>query len=275
MKKMKAAYKRSAHRKNKQITKSPPDHYTAMAQVHKIDNVFDDMDNLWAEIAQRHQTQQQTRFLKTQLKPKERVLDAACGTGRHTIALYKEGFNVVGLDISHKLLKIAKSQGALRLVRGDLRALPFKSEIFSAIISVDNSFGYLASKDEDQKSVFETRRVLQKGGRFLLDVFNRERLVYKYAGKQASARLFEYPSFQLEQVRAVSDNGEWLCDHWAITEYSGKKRVFSHKAHLYTFKELEEMLSKAEFVVDSVYGDYEKQPFKQDSKRLIVVSIAK
>ena len=53
MKKMKAAYKRSAHRKNKQITKSPPDHYTAMAQVHKIDNVFDDMDNLWAEIAQR------------------------------------------------------------------------------------------------------------------------------------------------------------------------------------------------------------------------------
>jgi ubiquinone/menaquinone biosynthesis C-methylase UbiE len=233
------------------------------------------MDYLWAEIAERHQTQQQIQFLKTQLKPQERVLDAACGTGRHTMALCKEGFNVVGLDVSPNLLRMAKNKGALWLVRGDLRALPFKAEAFSAIISVDNSFGYLPSKEQDQNSLVEARRVLRSEGILLLDVFNRERLVHKYGLKPVAERLFEYPSFQLKQLRTVSRDGDWLCDHWTITEHTGKKRVFRHKVHLYTFAQLEEMLSNAYFAVDAVYGDYENQPFDQDSKRLIMRSIAK
>jgi SAM-dependent methyltransferase len=246
-----------------------------MAQIHKVDNVFDDMDYFWAEIAEKNQTERQNQFLKSKLKTQKCVLDIACGTGRHAIALCAAGFNVVGLDISIKLLRIAKSRGALWLVRGDLRFLPFKAESFDVVISVDNSFGYLPSKDEDQKSLVEARRILRKGGRFVLDVFNRERFMHKYARKPAAAKLFEYPSFQLKQARTVSENGEWLCDYWTITEHAGKQSVFRHKAHLYTFAQLEQMLGDTEFAVDAVYGDYEKQPFGSDSKRLIILSIAK
>jgi len=246
-----------------------------MAKIHETGNVFDDINYYWAEIAERHQKQQQIQFLKTQLKHQDRILDAACGTGRHTIPLCKEGFNIVGLDVSSNLLRIAKKAVGLWLVRGDLRALPFKSEAFDAIISVDNSIGYLPSKDEDQKSLVEVRRVLRKEGRFVLDVFNREGLVQKYGQKPASASLFEYPNFQLKQVRTVSENGDWLCDQWTITEYTGKKSVFRHKARLYTLTQLEEMLDNAEFAVDSVFGDYERQPFSQESKRLIILSRAK
>jgi SAM-dependent methyltransferase len=72
-------------------------------------SVFDEMGMYWAEIADQNQTKRQIQFIKNTLKPQGLALDLACGSGRHLIALGKEGYGVVGLDISLKLLKIAKS----------------------------------------------------------------------------------------------------------------------------------------------------------------------
>ena len=66
----------------------------------------------WAEIAEKNQTQRQIEFLKSQLKADGYVLDVACGTGRHMIALAEAGYCMVGLDVSARLLKIAKQRGA-------------------------------------------------------------------------------------------------------------------------------------------------------------------
>ena len=140
-------------------------------------NVFGEMGQFWAEIADENQTQRQIQFLKAQLNREGCVLDVACGTGRHTIALCKSGFDVVGLDVSVNLLKIAKKHGDSALVRGDMRFLPFKAEAFTAAVSMDNSFGYLPSEKENQQSLAEVKRVLKIGGLFLLDVFNREKLI--------------------------------------------------------------------------------------------------
>ena len=73
-------------------------------------NVFDEMGVYWAEIADKDQTQRQIQFLKSHLKPEGYVLDLACGTGRHAISLSRQGYDVVGLDVSAKLLKIAKQR---------------------------------------------------------------------------------------------------------------------------------------------------------------------
>ena len=112
-----------------------------------IRNVFDEMGSYWEEIANKNQTERQIQFLKTKLKPEEYVLDLACGTGRHSISLSQQGYFIVGLDVSPNLLKIAKQRWReVRLVRGDMRFLPFKVEAFSVAISMDTSFGYLTSQ---------------------------------------------------------------------------------------------------------------------------------
>ena len=93
-----------------------------------MSNVFDQMGVYWAEIADKNQTERQIQFLKSQLKPGGRVLDVACGTGRHTVPLKAAGFDMVGLDVSLNLLKIAMQRDpAVQLVRGDIRFLPFKA----------------------------------------------------------------------------------------------------------------------------------------------------
>ena len=247
-----------------------------MEQDKSAGNVFDEMGIYWVEIADKDQTQRQIEFLKSQLKPDGVVLDVACGSGRHLIALSEAGYYMVGLDVSACLLKIARQRGASQLVRGDMRFLPFKTEAFTSAISMDTSFGYLPTEQEDAKSLAEARRVLRVGGEFILDVFNREHLVEKYAGKASMLKLFEYPSFTLQQQRTVSDDGERLRDLWTIQDIAtGQVRVFGHSVRLYQRPKLEELLATTGLTVQSVYGDYEEQPYSSGAPRLILLASAK
>ncbi len=247
-----------------------------MAQGESEGNVFDAMGVYWAEIADKNQTKRQIQFLKRQLKPNGYVLDVACGTGRHLISLAASGFDIVGLDISAHLLQIAKNRGAAQLVRGDIRYLPFKKEAFTAAISMDTSFGYLPTEQEDAKSLAEVRRVLCVDDIFVLDVFNRENLVRKYTGKASMPKLYEYPSFTLQQQRTVSDDGRRLRDLWTINDkVTGQVRVFGHSVRLYQRNQLEELLAAAGLATQSVYGDYEEQPYSAEAPRLILRASAK
>ncbi len=183
---------------------------------------------------------------------------------------------MVGLDVSARLLKIAKQRGASQLIRGDMRFLPFKKESFAAAISMDTSFGYLPTEQEDAKSLAEARRVLCLGGTFILDVFNRENLVKKYAEKAPRLKLYDYPSFTLQQQRTVSDDGERLRDLWTIQDRAtGQVRVFGHSVRLYQRPKLEELLATTGLATQSVYGDYEEQPYSSGAPRLILLASAK
>jgi ubiquinone/menaquinone biosynthesis C-methylase UbiE len=87
------------------------------------------MGKYWAEIADTNSTQNQLLFLKDTLKTNGLILDLACGTARHSTALTKEGYTTVGIDVSPQLLKIAKKTSQIPLVRGDIRYLPFRSNV--------------------------------------------------------------------------------------------------------------------------------------------------
>lgn len=247
-----------------------------MAQGESAGNVFDEMGQYWVEIADKDQTQRQIEFLKSQLKPDGVVLDVACGSGRHLIALSEAGYCMVGLDVSAHLLKIAKHRGASQLVRGDMRFLPFKAEAFAAAISMDTSFGYLPTEQEDAESLAEANRVLCVGGEFILDVFNREHLVKKYVGKASEPKLYEYPSFTLQQQRTVSEDGERLRDLWTVQDkVTGQVRVFWHSVRLYQRSKLEGLLAITGLATQAVYGDYEEQSYSAEAPRLILKASAK
>ena len=246
-----------------------------MAQGVSGGNVFDEMGQYWVEIADKDQTERQIGFLRRQLRPDGCFLDLACGSGRHTIALTKAGYVMVGLDVSLRLLKTAKQRGASLLVRGDMRFLPFKTAAFSAAISMDTSFGYLPSEEADAQSIAEVKRVLKRDGVFILDVFNRENLTAKYSGKPSVPKTREYPGFKLQQTRTVSNDGDQLCDTWTIRGKDGAVRIFGHSVRLYQRRQLEGLLSEAGFSVELVLGDYEGQQFSAQTPRLIILASAK
>jgi ubiquinone/menaquinone biosynthesis C-methylase UbiE len=230
----------------------------------------------WAEIAEKNQTERQYRFLKSHLKPAGYVLDLACGSGRHSIALGEEGYTMVGLDVSLRLLKIAKQRSQdIAVVLGDIRFLPFKTGTFNAAVSVDTSFGYLPSEADDKVSLSEVRRVMTQEGLLILDVFNREYLALKYREQSNSTKEKDYPSFILQQKRTISESGELLCDLWTVRDKENRQvSFFEHKVRLYGQAKLRSLLEGAGFRVNHVLGGYGGENFGVDSPRLIFLAVS-
>jgi demethylmenaquinone methyltransferase/2-methoxy-6-polyprenyl-1,4-benzoquinol methylase len=96
------------------------------------------------------------------VRPGDRVLDAACGTGDLAIADLKAGAGrVTGLDFSPKMLERARRKAPLEWVEGDMLALPFADGTFDAA-----TVGFGVRNVEDLAlALRELRRVLRDGGR--------------------------------------------------------------------------------------------------------------
>jgi SAM-dependent methyltransferase len=115
----------------------------------------------------------------------ERVLDMACGSGRHSLELRRRGFEVVGTDISADLIEIARRDAVeadleVEFVEADLRALDYEDEFDLVLNLNDGAIGYLESDEENRRSFEVIARALKPGGRNLVQLPNvlyaRERL---------------------------------------------------------------------------------------------------
>lgn len=106
----------------------------------------------------------------------ERILDAGCGPGRHTVLLARRGGNVVSLDLSVNMLdgvrraiESVSSTGKTNLVQGDVRTLPFASQSFDFIVCTE-VLQHLPSIPQDAAALFsEFSRVLRPGGGLMLE----------------------------------------------------------------------------------------------------------
>jgi len=100
----------------------------------------------------------------------KKVLDLGCGTGIHAVTLTKSGYNVVGLDLSEKMLDIARRKAereglTIKFMQGDMREIDFKEE-FDAVISV-GTFEGLLTDDDVRGTLKGVHRSLVKGGLFI------------------------------------------------------------------------------------------------------------
>jgi SAM-dependent methyltransferase len=108
-----------------------------------------------------------------ELEPGERVLDVACGVGRHSIELARRGLRVTGLDLSAPSIERARAAAEdagvhVEFVHGDMRELPWTDE-FDAAVNLFSSFGYFATEEENQGALAEIAESLKARGRLLLE----------------------------------------------------------------------------------------------------------
>ncbi len=124
-------------------------------------------------------------YKKDLLSFKILALDAGCGAGTY---LHK---NIIGMDISKKLIKEAKKKGLVLL--GDLEALPFKTESFDLVYS----FSTIYYTKNFSKVVNEASFVLMPKGRFVFDHINKYNLKALYY----KIRYFKVPQFFITYAR--------------------------------------------------------------------------
>lgn len=107
----------------------------------------------------------------------ERVLDMACGTGRHAHELARRGFEVVGVDISPDLLAIAEADAKAEslnasFLAADLRQLDFDEEFDLVLNLNDGAIGYFETEEENHRTFEVIAAALRPGGGNLLQLPN-------------------------------------------------------------------------------------------------------
>jgi SAM-dependent methyltransferase len=103
------------------------------------------------------------------LPPKASVLDAGCGSGRDCRFFVEKGYKVTGVDLSEKLLAIARSNvlGAT-FIKADLRHLPFAHGSFDGVWACASIFHI--PKEETLDVLVSFRNILKPGGSVMLIV---------------------------------------------------------------------------------------------------------
>ena len=205
-------------------------------------------------------------------EPGGRVLDLACGYGRHLERLRSAGYRSTGLDLSARLLRDAANRPGVAgsLVRGDMRFLPFRDGAFDALVNFFTSFGYFASEEEDDLVVREMRRVLRAEGAFLLDYMNAPWVIANLEPEtdvEAGGR-------RVRQQRWIEDGRVIKRIEIFPTGEGGVPQVFHERVRLYGPDELGELLARHDLEVRARFGDYEGTPFDPKSPRLLLAGRA-
>ncbi len=129
---------------------------------------------------------QKLNFIKDNIVKQGPILDLATGTGSYAIALAEEGYQVKGLDLSPRMISIAKNKAYEADVKVDFRAEDMKridqiyqGDNFSLISCIGNSLVHLDNEDEIKQVLRKIYKLLQSGGRLLIQIVNYDRIINK------------------------------------------------------------------------------------------------
>ncbi len=191
-----------------------------------------------------------------------RILDLACGSGRHARAFAELGWTV-GVDLSMTLLEVARRESpADPYVRGDMRALPFADRSFGLIVNLFTSFGYFETDGQNEEVIAEISRLTDIGGTFVLDYLNvphvQETLVPEDQTLVGDTRV--------HMRRSISADHRYV-EKWITVD--GHDAPYLERVRLFSAADLAAMLVRNGLVVTHTFGDYDGSPLTRASSRVI------
>jgi SAM-dependent methyltransferase len=202
-----------------------------------------------------------------------RILDLACGWGRHAVALARMGYRITGVDASETLLRHAarraRSAGVeVEWVHGDVRVLPWR-EHFDAVVCLFSSLGYFLSDEEDLRALRAARDALRPGGRFLLDTMHRDAVVREFAERDWwTGENGEHVWVEREFDALAGVSHEWL--RWRVPD--GAEGEKYHAIRVRTATEWDRLLRQAQLEPEAWYGGWRQEPFTHRADKLIIVA---
>lgn len=220
-------------------------------------------------------TRQEVDFIESALALADgaAVLDLACGFGRHAIALAGRGYRVTGVDFNPRYLEIAAEEARRRSVEarwvpGDMRELSFDAE-FQGVYSYFTSFGYF-SDAENERVIARVARALAPGGRFLIDLANRDWILTHpqhrtWTQRDDGALLMEEVSLDLPTSRVTTRQ-------MLIEPQGGSRVVKEFELRAYTCAELAALFARHGLRVHAVWGGPDRAPHSTESRRLVMLA---
>ena len=194
-----------------------------------------------------------------------KILDLACGRGRHSIYLNQLGFNVTGVDLSENSINeatVAENE-TLKFKIQDMR-LPMV-EKYDAIFNLFTSFGYFDNEEDHLKTLISIKESLSEYGFAVLDYLNTEHVLENLVAEEI--KTVDDITFQLKRYQ----EGNHIIKDISF-EYDGHLYQFQEKVRAFKLSDFELMMENAGIYLLDVFGDYKlKKYHTKQSERLILI----
>lgn len=204
------------------------------------------------------------KYLK--IPTKSKIIDIACGKGRHSIYLEQKKMTVTGIDLSNKSINHAKKfeSNNLHFFIHDMRK-KFKEEKYDVAVNLFTSFGYFKTNEEHQASINSMALNLKKEGLLIIDFMNVNKTIknlVKNEKKQIDGILFHITRSLKEKQIQKGIN----------FKHNDKNYNFSEKVMAFTLSDLSNFIVNSKLEIINIFGDYNLNPFCEDnSDRLILI----
>ncbi|MDE7268466.1 MAG: class I SAM-dependent methyltransferase [Lachnospiraceae bacterium] len=225
-------------------------------------------------------TKPQVDFLINQLdlKGNERVLDLACGFGRHSLELAARGFCVVGVDITKDYVdfanKTAQEKGFdATFILSDIRDVSFRNAFDLVLNMGDGAIGYLENDTENLKIFNVIANALKPGGKSFMDIMNADYAEHHFPCKlwDEGEKCLTLSKFEWDKETKTMLYGQL---DYPYGEPLGKPVIeHGNPTRLYTLSEIERIMNERGLRVCDSFADFNGTKFcADDSIQLMIYS---
>lgn len=199
------------------------------------------------------------------LPEEAKILDLACGKGRHSIYLNTLGYDVTGVDLSeNSIVEASKSSNdSLRFKVHDMRLST--EEKYDAVFNLFTSFGYFDNEEDNFKTLLAIKESLTEYGFAVIDFMNANYVINNLVPEET--KTVDGIAFH---IKRYVENGHILKE--INFEDNGQKFHFTEKVRALRLEDFEAMMEKAAIYLLDIFGDYKlRKYFKNESERLIMI----
>jgi len=198
-----------------------------------------------------------------------KVLDLACGKGRHSLTLARFGYQVTGVDLSeNSILTAKKTAGTDCDVRFEVRDMreSFTENTFNAVFNLFTSFGYFDSLQDNQKVIDSAKKMLRKNGLLIIDFMNAKRVVSELVPQEVkSVDGIDFSIRRIYDGTHITKEIKFNADNTDFT--------YSERVQALNLSDFSELLNNSGFEILHTFGNFDLDPYvSETSDRLIVVA---
>lgn len=209
------------------------------------------------------------------------VLELGCGTGRVALALAAEGHEVVGVELSERMLELAHRKAAhaelgLTLALGDLRSFELE-RTFGSILLTYNTLNHLLDRDSLSRCFATVKRHMSESSRFVIDTFQPS---LAFLGNEPEKRrgILRYRDPYIDKEVVLSEENHYdaatqlnrVVWSYAI-EGVEDVRVEELTMRIFFPQELDALIELHGLVIENKHGDYDRRPFDARSPKQLLV----
>lgn len=194
-----------------------------------------------------------------------KILDLACGKGRHAVYLNSIGYNVTGVDLSENSIDFAK-QFENETLNFDVHDMcePYEQR-FDAVFNLFTSFGYFEKDESNLRTIKAIKEDLSEVGFGVIDFMNSDYVIKNLVPEET--KTIEGIEFH---IKRYVKNGYIF--KGIVFTHEGESYKYQERVRAFTLNDFETLFEKAGVYLLDIFGDYKLRKFDaKESSRLIMI----